>query len=98
MEVLYIVMMCRRWSVSVWQVIAKLVKLGYAAEDIVSNVFRVGKALEADEALRLALLREAGRAHLRVAAGLASPLQLAALLARACRAAAHAHAHDDDDW
>lgn len=69
------------------QVMAKLCKLGYAAEDIVSNVFRVSKALEADEAARLALVREAGRAQLRVADGLGSPLQLAGLLARACRAA-----------
>lgn len=71
-----------------WQVIAKLCKLGYAAEDIVSNVFRVCKTLDVDEDVKLALIREVGRTHLRVADGLASPLQLAALLARACRAAA----------
>lgn len=66
---------------------AKLSKLGYAAEDVVSNVFRVSKALDAGEDARLALAREAGRAQLRVADGLGSPLQLAGLLARACRAA-----------
>lgn len=69
------------------QVIAKLCKLGYAAEDIVSNVFRVSKALDTSEETRLALVREAGRTQLRVADGLGSPLQLAGLLARACCAA-----------
>ncbi|XP_026497236.1 replication factor C subunit 2 [Vanessa tameamea] len=77
-----------------YKVIAKLCKLGYAAEDIVSNVFRVCKTLDADEELRLGLVREVGRTHLRVADGLASPLQLAALLARMCRVAARAPA----DW
>lgn len=70
------------------QVIAKLCKLGYAAEDIVSNTFRVCKSLEAAESTRLALGREVGLTHLRVAEGLGSPLQLAGLLARMCRAAA----------
>lgn len=76
------------------QVMAKLCKLGYAAEDIVSNVFRVSKALDASEDTRLALVREAGRAQLRVADGLGSPLQLAGLLARACCAATGA----PTDW
>ncbi|CAH2088418.1 unnamed protein product [Euphydryas editha] len=77
-----------------YKVIAKLCKLGYAAEDIVSNVFRVSKTLDVDEEVKLALIREIGRTHLRVADGLASPLQLAALLARMCRAAARRPA----DW
>ncbi|CAH0663592.1 unnamed protein product [Spodoptera exigua] len=71
-----------------YKVIAKLCKLGYAAEDIVSNIFRVCKTLDTDEATRLALVREVGLTQLRVADGLASPLQLAGLLARCCRAAA----------
>lgn len=68
------------------QVIAKLCKLGYAAEDIVSNVFRVCKRLECEEAARLRLVREAGLTQLRVADGLGSSLQLAAMLARMARA------------
>lgn len=71
-----------------YKVIAKLCKLGYAAEDIVSNVFRVCKTLDVDEATRLAFAREVGLTQLRVADGLSSPLQLAGLLARCCRAAA----------
>lgn len=71
-----------------YKVIAKLCKLGYAAEDIVSNIFRVCKTLEAPDAVRLAFIREVGVTHMRVADGLSSPLQLAALLARCCRASA----------
>lgn len=78
----------------VFQVIAKLCKLGYAAEDIVSNIFRVSKTLDAPEETRLALVREIGLTHMRVADGLSSALQLAALLARMCRAAAGA----DTEW
>lgn len=68
--------------------IAKLCKLGYATEDIVSNIFRVCKTLDAGEATRLAFIREVGLTHMRVADGLGSALQLAGLLARCCRAAA----------
>ncbi|XP_039748326.1 replication factor C subunit 2 [Pararge aegeria] len=70
-----------------YKVMAKLVKLGYAAEDIVGNIFRVCKSLELAEEPKLRLVREVGAAHVRVADGLRSPLQLAALLARLCRAA-----------
>ncbi|CAH0397670.1 unnamed protein product [Chilo suppressalis] len=72
---------------SAYKVIAKLCKLGYAAEDIVSNIFRVSKTVDASEEIRLALIREVGLTHMRVADGLTSPLQLAGLLARLCRAA-----------
>ncbi|KAL4715353.1 hypothetical protein ACJJTC_015124 [Scirpophaga incertulas] len=70
-----------------YKVIAKLSKLGYAAEDILSNVFRVCKTLEVSEEIRLALVREVGKTQLNAARGLHSQLQLAALLARCCRAA-----------
>ncbi|KAF9796934.1 hypothetical protein SFRURICE_016602 [Spodoptera frugiperda] len=83
---------CLRQDVhEAYKVVAKLCKLGYAAEDIVSNIFRVCKTLDADEATRLALVREVGLTQLRVADGLGSALQLAGLLARCCRAAAAAH-------
>uniref|UniRef100_A0A2A4JNE6 Replication factor C subunit 2 n=1 Tax=Heliothis virescens TaxID=7102 RepID=A0A2A4JNE6_HELVI len=82
---------CLRQDIhAAYKVVAKLCKLGYAAEDIVSNMFRVCKSLEAGEAARLALVREVGLTHMRVADGLGSPLQLAGLLARCCRAAAEA--------
>ncbi|KAI8440748.1 hypothetical protein MSG28_009087 [Choristoneura fumiferana] len=77
-----------------YKVIAKLCKLGYAAEDIVSNIFRVCKTLDAPEPLRLAFIREVGLTHMRVADGLGAPLQLAGLLARLCRVAAGG----DTDW
>ncbi|XP_021196038.2 replication factor C subunit 2 [Helicoverpa armigera] len=82
---------CLRQDIhAAYKVVAKLCKLGYAAEDIVSNMFRVCKTLEAGEGARLALVREVGLTHLRVADGLGSPLQLAGLLARCCHAAADA--------
>ncbi|XP_013197275.1 replication factor C subunit 2 [Amyelois transitella] len=81
-----------------YKVIANLCKLGYAAEDIVSNIFRVVKTLDAPEETRLAWVRELGLTHMRVADGLAAPLQLAALLARLCRAADPASAKDDPCW
>ncbi|VVD05199.1 unnamed protein product [Leptidea sinapis] len=71
---------------SAYKVMAKLVKLGYAAEDIVSNIFRVCKGLETSEDVKLALIREIGVTHMRLADGLSSSLQLAALLARMCQA------------
>ncbi|KAM3955467.1 replication factor C subunit RfC4 [Aphomia sociella] len=77
-----------------YKVIANLCKLGYAAEDIVSNIFRVCKTLDVSEDLKLSFIREIGLTHMRVADGLSSPLQLAALLARMCRAAAGA----EPDW
>ncbi|KAL0879824.1 hypothetical protein ABMA27_003530 [Loxostege sticticalis] len=76
-----------------YKIIAKLCKLGYATEDIVSNIFRVCKTLDAPEDTRLALIREIGLTHMRVADGLSSPLQLAGLLARMCRAAAARDTH-----
>ncbi|XP_072945524.1 replication factor C subunit 2 [Epargyreus clarus] len=78
---------CTRQDIhEAYKVIAKLCKLGYAAEDILSNIFRVCKTLEVSEELRLRFVREVGRAQLRAAAGLRAPLQLAGLLARLCRA------------
>ncbi|CAH2055570.1 unnamed protein product, partial [Iphiclides podalirius] len=79
---------CARQDVrAAYKVIAKLLKQGYAAEDVVANVFRVCKTLDVAEELKLAFVREVGATHMRVADGLSSPLQLAALLARMCRAA-----------
>ncbi|NP_001036917.1 replication factor C subunit 2 [Bombyx mori] len=77
-----------------YKVIAKLCKIGYAAEDIVSNIFRVCKTLDISEELKLAFIREIGLTHMRVADGLSSPLQLAGLLARMCRVAAGG----DPEW
>ncbi|KPJ11072.1 Replication factor C subunit 2 [Papilio machaon] len=80
---------CTRQDIhQAYKVIAKLIKQGYAAEDIVSNMFRVCKTLAVGEELRLGLVREVGLTHMRVADGLGSSLQLAALLARMCRVSA----------
>ncbi|KAG7304652.1 replication factor C subunit 4 [Plutella xylostella] len=79
---------CTRQDIhEAYKIIAKLCKQGYAAEDILSNMFRVCKTLEAPEPLRLAFIRALGVTHMRAADGLGTPLQLAGLLARMCQAA-----------
>lgn len=67
--------------------IMTLVDDGYAASDIIQTVFRVAKALKMDnEMIKLNLLRDIGLMHMRIAEGVNSPLQLAALTARLCQA------------
>ncbi|OWR45752.1 replication factor C subunit 2 [Danaus plexippus plexippus] len=67
-----------------YKVIAKLCRLGYATEDILSNMFRVSKTLSVSEDVRLGLIKQIGLTQMRAADGLTSQLQLAALLARMC--------------
>ncbi|XP_037047409.1 replication factor C subunit 2 [Bradysia coprophila] len=69
-----------------YKIMAKLWRLGYAAEDIIGNVFRVCKRIEMDEKLKLAFIREIGETHMRIVDGLNSLLQLTGLLARLCQA------------
>lgn len=60
---------------------------GYSVADIVQTVFRVCRGLKIQKELsKLNMLREVGLVHMRVAEGVNSPLQLAALTARLCRA------------
>lgn len=67
--------------------IMTLVSDGYAPSDIIQTVFRVAKALKVDdEMMKLNLLRDIGLMHMRIAEGVNSPLQLAALTARLCQA------------
>lgn len=57
---------------------------GYAPVDIVSTVFRIVKALDMDEALKLLFVKEVGLAHVNLVSGMASLVQLTAMLARLC--------------
>jgi replication factor C subunit 2/4 len=57
---------------------------GYAAIDVVSTLFRVCKTGEMDPALKLAFAKEIGFAHLRIANGLDTSLQLSGLVAKLC--------------
>ncbi|KAG5323851.1 RFC2 factor, partial [Acromyrmex heyeri] len=61
-------------------------KMGYSAEDIVSNVFKVCKNHTMDERLKLKFVKEIGITHMGVVEGINSLLQLHALVARLCRA------------
>jgi replication factor C subunit 2/4 len=57
---------------------------GYAPVDVVSTIFRIVKALDMDEALKLLFIKEVGLAHVNLVSGMASLVQLTALLARLC--------------
>ena len=64
-----------------------LYSLGYAAEDIISNMFRVTKTNQAlPEYLKLEFIKQIGLTHMTVLQGLGSLLQLTALLADLCLA------------
>ncbi|CAK4718163.1 unnamed protein product [Aphanomyces euteiches] len=62
-------------------------KTGYSALDIIGTVFRVAKSAEMDEKLKLDFVKLIGQAHMCVADGLTTRLQLHGLVARLCAAA-----------
>lgn len=57
---------------------------GFAVIDIIQTVFKVTKGLDMKEKLKLEFIREIGNTHMKIAEGVASPLQLYACLARLC--------------
>ncbi|XP_064097091.1 replication factor C subunit 2-like [Macrobrachium nipponense] len=67
-----------------YKVLAHLWKMGYASEDIISNIFRVCKHTPMAEFLKLEFIKEIGYTHLRIIQGTSSLLQLSGLLARLC--------------
>lgn len=69
-----------------YKIMAKLWRLGYAAEDIIGNVFRVCRRIDINEKLKLLFIREIGEAHMRIVDGMNSLLQMTGLLARLCEA------------
>lgn len=70
-----------------FECIMTLVDQGYATHDIVQTVFRVARGMKIDkEMTKLNVLREIGLVHMRIAEGVASGVQLAALASRLCRA------------
>lgn len=62
--------------------------LGYAAEDIIKNIFKVCKNLDMDEPLKLKFIKEIGVTHIKVVDGMGTLIQLSGLLARLCIASA----------
>lgn len=67
-----------------YKIMKKLWRLGYAAEDIIGNIFRVCKRLSMDEKLKLLFIREIGETHMKIIDGNNSLLQMSGLLARLC--------------
>nr|CAH7741212.1 unnamed protein product [Callosobruchus chinensis] len=70
-----------------YKVIQYLWSLGYAAEDIIKNIFRVCKNMDIDEGLKLSFIKEISLTHQRIVDGLCSLIQMSGLLARLCKAA-----------
>ncbi|KAH7388514.1 hypothetical protein KP509_16G079300 [Ceratopteris richardii] len=64
----------------------QLYDLGYSASDIITTLFRVVKNYEMPEFVKLEYLKEIGFAHMRIADGVGSILQLSGLLAKLCMA------------
>lgn len=69
-----------------YKIMKKLWVLGYAAEDIIANIFRVCKRMDMDEKLKLLFIREIGESHMKIVDGINSLLQMSSLLARLCEA------------
>lgn len=69
-----------------YKIMKKLWILGYAAEDIIANIFRVCKRLDMDEKMKLLFIREIGESHMKIIDGVNSLLQMSSLLARLCEA------------
>uniref|UniRef100_A0A336LWV6 Replication factor C subunit 2 n=1 Tax=Culicoides sonorensis TaxID=179676 RepID=A0A336LWV6_CULSO len=67
-----------------YKIMAKLWRLGYAAEDIIGNIFRVCKRMKMSEKLKLAFIRDIGETHMKIVDGLNSLLQMSGLLAKLC--------------
>ncbi|CAN7993840.1 unnamed protein product [Ixodes hexagonus] len=67
-----------------YKIMLHLWKLGYASEDIISNVFRVCKSHSMPEYLKLEFIKEIGYTQMRTLQGVQSLLQMAGLLSRLC--------------
>lgn len=65
-------------------IIHDLYKMGYSPDDIISNLFRVCKAAEIPQYIKMEFIKEIAEAHLRVVDGLATITQLSGLVAKLC--------------
>ena len=72
-----------------YRIMNQLWKLGYSAEDIITNVFRVCKTLELAEFIKLEFIKQIGYTHMKIVKGTNSLLQMAALLAQLCKIASN---------
>jgi replication factor C subunit 2/4 len=67
-----------------YKIMKKLWMLGYAAEDIIANIFRVCKRMSMDERMKLLFIKEIGQSHMKIIDGINTLLQMSSLLARLC--------------
>ena len=68
-----------------YKIMLQLWKMGYSADDIITNVFRVCKTHELSEYIKLEFIKEIGYTHMKIVQGTNSLLQMAALLAKLCQ-------------
>ncbi|KAK6742585.1 hypothetical protein RB195_010066 [Necator americanus] len=66
------------------QIVHDFYRMGYSAEDIVANMFRVSKTVSLPEYLKMEFMKEIGLCHMRISEGLSSLLQLSGLVAKLC--------------
>jgi len=71
-----------------YKIMNHLWRLGYACEDIITNIFRVCKTHPMGEFLKLEFIKEIGMTHMRIVEGVNSLLQLSGLLAKLCKKSA----------
>lgn len=64
--------------------ISILIDQGYSANDIIQTIFRVARTMDFGEDVKLNVLRQVGLVHMRMADGIATPLQILGLAARLC--------------
>ncbi len=69
---------------------AQLWALGYSAVDLVTTVFKVVKAQDMPEALKLDMIQVISSVHMRVADGVATQMQMSGMVARLCELASRA--------
>ncbi|XP_076801519.1 replication factor C subunit 2-like [Clavelina lepadiformis] len=68
-----------------YKVINHLWNMGYSADDIITNIFRVVKTHDMAEYVKLEYIKLIAQTHMRIVQGINSLLQLSALIARLCR-------------
>ncbi|KAJ3631066.1 hypothetical protein MTP99_012221 [Tenebrio molitor] len=67
-----------------FKIVEHLWNLGYAAEDVIKNIFKVCKNMDIEESLKLAFIKQIGITHMRIVDGLCSLVQMSGLIARLC--------------
>ncbi len=68
-----------------YKIVKHMWNLGYSAEDIITNIFRVCKTHnQLPEYLKLEFIKEIGRTHMLIVQGTSSLLQMSALLSKLC--------------